>query len=133
MDYNVKRITPKDLLAQHENRENSKKSVKNMILSRCYHRIRYYNSVGEKWCLFEIPPLMIGLPPYNQKEMIDFIYASLDEAGFYVINVLPMSSIYISWKKEDLQKMQKEKDGYLVLDKNGFLDNLPINPKALGK
>lgn len=133
MDANVKRITPKELLHQQEHREKSKKGVKDMILSRCYHRIRYYNSVGEKSCLFEIPPIMIGLPPYNQKDMIDHIYNVLDEEGFYVVNIVPLSSLYISWKKEDLHKLQKEKEGYLVIDKHGFLDNLPINPKALNK
>ena len=133
MNYIPKKVSVKDLVNKNEKRVKQKLNVKNMFLERCHIRIESHNSFGQEDVLFEIPPFVIGLPPYSRDEILEYLLESLGEDGFYVVHVPKTYSIYISWKKKDIDKINNKRDGFMTLNKNGFFDNLPINPKAVKK
>jgi hypothetical protein len=131
MNYIPKKVSVKDLINKNEKRVKQKLNVKNMFLEKCHIRIESHNSFGQEDLLFEVPPFVIGLPPYSREDILEYLLESLGEDGFYVIHVPKTYSIYISWKKKDIDKMKNKKEGFLTLNKNGFFDNLPINPHAV--
>jgi hypothetical protein len=133
MSYKPKKVSIKDLIHKNEKRFKEKENVKNMFLERCHIRIDSYNNFGREDILFEVPSFVIGLPPYNQWDLLEFLVESLKEDGFYVIHVPKTNSIYISWKKKDIDKIKNKREGFMTLNKNGFFDNLPINPNAIKK
>lgn len=133
MSYKPKKVCIKDLIHKNEKRFKEKENVKNMFLERCHIRIDSYNNFGREDILFEVPSFVIGLPPYNQWDVLEFLVESLHEDGFYVIRVPKTNSIYISWKKKDIDKIKNKREGFMTLNKNGFFDNLPINPNAIKK
>ena len=133
MNYIPKKVSIKDLISKNENRDKEKDNVKKMFLERCHIRIDSYNNFGREDILFEIPHFVIGLPPYDQYGIVEFLISSLKEDGFFVLHVPKTYSIYISWKKKDLDKIKNNKEGFIMLSKNGFMDNLPINKNALKK
>ena len=133
MSYKPKKVSIKDLIHKNEKRVKEKENVKNMFLERCHIRIDSYNNFGREDILFEVPSFVIGLPPYNQWDVLEFLVESLKEDGFYVIHVPKTNSIYISWKKKDIDKIKNKREGFMTLNKNGFFDNLPINPNAIKK
>ncbi len=133
MNYIPKKVCVKDLVHKNEKRVKQKLNVKNMFLERCHIRIESHNSFGQEDVLFEVPPFVIGLSPYTREEILEYLLESLGEDGFYVIHVPKTYSIYISWKKKDIDKINNKRDGFMTLNKNGFFDNLPINPKAVKK
>jgi hypothetical protein len=133
MNYIPKKVSLKDLVNKNEKRVRQKLNVKNMFLEKCHIRIESHNSFGQEDLLFEIPPFVIGLPPYSREEILEYLLESLGEDGFYVIHIPKTYSIYISWKKKDIDKINNKRDGFITLNKKGFFDNLPINPKAVKK
>ena len=133
MSYKPKKVSIKDLIRKNEVRVKEKENVKNMFLERCHIRIDSYNNFGREDILFEVPSFVIGLPPYNQNDVLEFLVESLIDDGFYVIHVPKTNSIYISWKKKDIDKIKNKREGFMTLNKNGFFDNLPINPNAIKK
>jgi stalled ribosome rescue protein Dom34 len=66
----------------------------------------------------------------NTKDKVVFI--TIDD-GFYVIQIPKTYSIYISWKKKDIDKIKNKREGFITLNNNGFFDNLPVNANALKK
>lgn len=132
MNYTPKKVSVHDLLLKNQKRGLEKQNVKNMFLERCHTRIDSYNNFGREDILFEIPSFIIGLPPYEQRDVLEFLVESLKDDGFFVIHIPKTYSIYISWKKSDIDKVKKNKEGFITMN-NGFFDNLPINPKALKK
>lgn len=133
MNYTPKKVSVKDLVSKNESRNKEKENVKNMFLERCHVRIDSYNNFGREDILFEVPEFVIGIPPYVQHEVLEYLVDSLKEDGFFVLHVPKTYSIYISWKKKDIEGIKNKKEGYMTLSKNGFMDNLPINPKAMKK
>ena len=134
--YKPKKVCVADLVHTNEQRVREKENVKNMFLERCHTRIASHNNFGRQDILFEIPPLVIGLPPYVQTTIVMYLAESLTEDGFYVrplINSNTPPSLYISWRKEDVEKIKQARNGFMTLNKNGFFDNLPINPNAMKK
>ena len=132
MNYTPKKVSVKDLVSKNEKRGKEKENVKNMFLEKCHTRIESYNNFGREDILFEVPPFIIGLPPYVQRDVLEYLVESLKEDGFFVMHIPKTYSMYISWKKKDVDKIKNNKEGFMTLN-NGFFDNLPINPKALKK
>jgi hypothetical protein len=131
MNYVPKKVSLNDLVHKNEKRVKQKLNVKNMFLERCHTRIESHNSFGQENLLFEIPPFVIGLPPYSREDILEYLLESLGDDGFYVVHVPKTYSIYISWRKKDIDKIKNKREGILTLNKNGFFDNLPINPRAV--
>ena len=131
--YKPKKVSVADLVHTNEQRVRERENVKNMFLERCHIRIASHNNFGRQDLLFEIPPFIIGLPPYVQATIVSYLTESLTEDGFYVRPLNNLPSIYISWRKNDIEQIKQARNGILTLNKNGFFDNLPVNPNAMKK
>ena len=130
--YKPKKVNISDLIQTNEKRVQERENVKNMFLEKCHVRIASYNNFGREDVLFEIPPFVIGLPPYDKKDIMEYLVASLSEDCFLVkpIQNATTHSIYISWRKKDVEKIKEARGGLMLLQKKGFFENLPVN-KAL--
>ena len=129
--YKPKKVNIADLIHTNEKRVQERENVKNMFLEKCHVRIASYNNFGREDVLFEIPPFVIGLPPYAPKDILEYLVASLSEDCFLV---KPMrNAIYISWRKKDVEKIKEARGGLMLLEKKGFFDNLPLNKALLTK
>lgn len=132
---NKTKFTVHDIVSKNEKRKDTKSLTKELFIEKCRKKIESYNKFGKEDILFEISDFIIGIPPYNPFEITKYVCEYLIEAGFYVYKLPKMNIIYISWKKNDIQKITNQKNGYLTISLNdtGFFDNLPINTKALNK
>lgn len=79
-----------------------------LVLSRCYKKIKTYSKNEFVSCLFDIPEFIIGTPIYNLNELIIYIIDSLRKDGLYV-ELLYHNILYISWDINDKQKKVKKK------------------------
>ena len=129
------KFTVEDIVSKNDKKNKNKDTIKNIFLEKCRKRIESHNKFGKEDILYEIPDFIIGIPPYNSTDITKFLVDYLNEAGFYTFKLPKVNIIYISWKKEDIQKINNQKNGVLTisLNNNGFFDNLPINAKALQK
>ena len=87
MNYTPKKVSVKDLVSKNEKRGKEKENVKNMFLEKCHTRIESYNNFGREDILFEVPPFIIGLPPYVQRDVLEYLVESLKEDGFFVMHI----------------------------------------------
>lgn len=81
------------------------------ILKKCHNKIKKYNKEFKKQeCLFAPPPMIIGVPPYNYVDLIDYLTIQLKKNGLRVEWLKTQRSLYISWKPcdVDLQQYQSQ-------------------------
>jgi hypothetical protein len=96
-----------ELHAHHEIIEEHRLRIFEDILKTCHNKIRKYNTELKKQeCLFEPPPFIIGKPPYNYVEMIDYLIKSLRKNGLRTDWLSKRKAIYISWRKQDVDMEQ---------------------------
>jgi hypothetical protein len=77
------------------------------ILKTCHNKIRKYNSEFKKHdCLFEPPVFIIGKPPYNYPELIDFLVKSLKKNGIKAEWLQNKKAVYVSWSEKDIDMNQ---------------------------
>jgi hypothetical protein len=133
MDSRKKQFSVNDLISKNEKKNKNKNSIKIKFLENLKNKIETYNNYGHETILYEVPHFIIGLPPYDCKEIMNHLLDFLKEAGFFYIKIPNTLNIYISWKKSDVEKLQKQNNGFLsiALNNNGFFDNLPINSKNI--
>jgi hypothetical protein len=126
-------FTVNDIVSKNEKKNTSRNSIKGIFLDRCRKRIESHNKFGKEDIIFDVPDFIIGIPPYDSNEITRYLLGYLLEAGFHVVKLPKINAIYISWKKDDIEKTRNQKNGFLTLamDKTGFLDNFPINSKAI--
>lgn len=133
MNSKSKKFSVNDLISKNEKKKTNKHTILKSFLDNCKKKIETYNTYGHESILYEVPSFIIGLPPYNPKEIQDSLVEFLKEAGFYVLEIPNTFNIFVSWKKSDVDKINNQKNGFLsiALNKNGFFDNLPINTNNL--
>ncbi len=129
------KFTVNDIVSKNDKKDTNRSKIKDIFLERCRKRIESHNKFGKEDIIFEIPHFIIGIPPYDPIEITAFLLEYLNEGGFYSVKLPKINALYISWKKEDIEKSRNVKNGFLTLtiDQNGFLDKFPINSKALKK
>lgn len=92
-----------ELSIPHDKAEENKMKIYEKILRSCHNKIKKYNTEFKKQeCLFQPPVFIIGLPPYNYVELIDYLVHSLRINGLRAEWLLNRKAIYISWKKNDV-------------------------------
>jgi len=80
------------------------------ILKSCHNKIyKYNNEFKNQECLFEPPVFIIGKPPYNYSELIEFLLNSLKKNGLKAEWLPNRKSIYVSWKETDIDIEQYRK------------------------
>jgi hypothetical protein len=92
------------------------------ILISCHNKIKKYTKeLKRQECLFDPPRFTIGIPPYNYAELIEYLMTNLRQNGLKVEFLPTRSSLYISWKPDDVNHAL-----YQQL-KNKFLEPIDTN------
>ena len=126
----VKSINSRDLVEQVEKRQSTQKDIVILLLNRCYRRIKYYHSIGYQECIFEVPPLVLGYPLYNQESVLKYIFEHVERKGFY-IRPLQDWSLYISWSPSLVREQKNGREDLRRIANPGYLGDLPMNRDAL--
>lgn len=87
-----------DLTETHKKKNQIKVEIYEQLLCKCHRRIKYSAGQNHTYCYYTVPQYQIGLPVYNMRACILFIYLKLQKNGFYVKFYQP-STFYISWEK----------------------------------
>jgi hypothetical protein len=96
-----------ELHTRHEKTEEFRLKIFEDILKTCHHKIKKYNTEFKKQdCLFEPPAFIIGKPPYNYVELVDYLIKSLKNNGLRAEWLRSKKAIYVSWRKQDLNMNQ---------------------------
>src|SRR5438128_988508 len=91
-----------DLHERHEVTENNRQRVFDDLLKSCHRKIRKFNNeFKKKECLYEPPAFIIGRPPYNYVELVNYLLTSLIKNGLKAEWLPAKKSIYVSWKPQD--------------------------------
>ncbi len=128
----VKSINSRDLVEQVEKRRSTQKDIVVLLLNRCYHRIKYYHTNGYQECMYEVPPLILGYPLYNQEEVLQRIYEHIERKGYY-IRPLTNYTLYISWRPDLVREQKTSRDDLRRITNPGYLGDLPMNRDALNR
>jgi hypothetical protein len=96
-----------ELNARHDRSEDNRIKLFDDILKLCHNKIRKYNKEFKKYeCLYTPPVFVMGHPPYNRIELIDYLIASLKKNGLKAEWIPIKDSIYVSWRKTDVDMNQ---------------------------
>lgn len=71
----------------------------NVILTRCYSKIKRVAGIDGTSCIFEVPEFVIGVPPYEMCKAVSHVISSLERNGYEVTYMFPRS-LLISWDLE---------------------------------
>ena len=102
------------------------------ILNRVHNKIKNTSrqQLGEQYCWFIIPEMMIGVPKYDSEGCIAYIIDKLQENGFKIRYTHP-NMLFISWQHwvpEYVRNEIKKKTGVIV-DGTGKIINKDANEK----
>ena len=96
-----------ELNVRHEKSEYNRTKLFDDILKMCHNKIKKYNKEFKKQeCLFAPPPFIIGKPPYNYIDLINYIKDSLNKNGLKAQWLPDKQSLYVSWKPKDVDLTQ---------------------------
>lgn len=91
-----------ELHSRHDKTEENRLKIFRGILKSCHNKIRKFNlEFNKQDCLFEPPVFIIGKPPYNYLELINYMITSLRKNGVRAEWLSSKKAIYISWRKSD--------------------------------
>jgi hypothetical protein len=92
-----------ELNVPHEQSEHNRMKIYDDILKSCHNKIQKYNKEFKKQeCLFEPPTFIIGKPPYNYVDLVNYLITSLRNNGLRAEWLPDRRSLYVSWKKSDV-------------------------------
>lgn len=92
-----------DLTDGHDRTQRNKTKLYDEILSSCHNKIKKCSKEFKiQECLFSPPRFVVGKPPYNYEELVNYLLQSLQNNGLKVEWIAARDAIYISWKPEDV-------------------------------
>jgi hypothetical protein len=100
--------TLKNILENQKHKCDREKEVKQKILNIVLEKIKNYNTYGNTFCTFKVPPFVLGYIAYNHESMTRYLISKFYKEGFYIIEI-SKNVIYLSWSIHDIQKVQDEK------------------------
>lgn len=91
-----------DQLNQPADRANyNRQRLFDHILRRCHRKIlKFSKELKRKECTFDPPSFILGKPPYDFGQMVNYLWQSLTNNGFYVQWSPKRAQFYISWNPE---------------------------------
>jgi len=101
-------FTLKDALNIHSGKIRRQREALNKLLSNAKKRIAHHARNGKLFCVYTVPPFMVGIPPYNMEIAINHIITNLEAEGYVVKNVY-YSDVFISWEEQNMKRQEKNK------------------------
>ncbi len=88
----------REIFVAKEHREKNKLRIYNQVLERVHVKIKNTTKFhpGNTFCYFIVPDFILGIPSYNQAELVDFIKTSLEKNGFKIY-LTPPNMLLIAW------------------------------------
>ena len=119
-------FTLKDALNIQTGKIRRQKQALNKILGNAKKRIAHHAKNGKLFCVYSVPPFMVGIPPYNMEIAIEHIITNLELEGYIVKNVYH-SDVFISWEEQNLKQQEKIKAKEIKRKKKKKRDKQYIN------
>ncbi len=102
-------FTLKDALNIQTGKIRRQKQALNKILTNAKKRIAHHAKNGKLFCVYSIPPFIVGIPPYDMSIAIEHVVTNLKSEGYIVRNVYN-NDIFISWEEQNLRQQEKIKN-----------------------
>lgn len=98
----------------HKKKDKTKLQIYGEIYLKCLEKMRQSNTVlGKLECNFTVPSFIWGIPIYDYEDLKQYILFKLHRNGLVKSCLVDNTTIYISWKPEDIDKklyQQAKKD-----------------------
>ena len=92
-----------EFIDHNEKSKRNRVELFDTILVKCHNKIKKYNKEFRKQeCLFTPPKFVIGKPPYNYVDLLNYLIDSLKKNGLRTEWLAHKDAIYVSWKPVDL-------------------------------
>lgn len=88
----------RDVAKLRERKESIKKETFRVLLNKCTNRIKDRATQGADEMFIDIPPIVVGYPPYDIVFATKYIARQISRLGFMVTIPFP-GRLYVSWKK----------------------------------
>ena len=95
-DNNEEILDVGSLNQKYEQKMEMKREILSKVLKRCCSKIKFQSSIGKQWCIFHIPPYLIGYPLYKQDEALMYLQTKLRDMGLNFKQVQPYV-LLIGW------------------------------------
>lgn len=112
----------KDLYSTINEKTIKRLEIYDNVLVKCHKRIKYNSSLEKKYCFYQIPEFIIGVPLYNVTEMRTYIINSLKNNGFKIMYIDP-NWLFISWELPGISKLANtglKKEVKIKEDRNNY-------------
>lgn len=92
-----------EVVYENKKRERNRLAVFETVIDQCHAQIRRYNKEHKaRTCLFSVPLVMPGRPPYDFDVLVNYLLYHLRDNGLHAQFMPETNQIYISWRDEDL-------------------------------
>ena len=90
------------------------------VQERCYDRIMRCAQVAPhvKACWYEVPPFILGRPPYDVQRCLSLLIRNLENNGYHVQYFFPRT-LYITWDLEVMRRARALPEPRLVQAQGG--------------
>lgn len=87
-----------------------RQKIFDQVLESCHNKIKQVSQFSQE-CYFTVPRFIIGVPPYDYRELVQHLHESLQQNGLYSA-FSPPDRLYISWRPEhvDYEQFQRKRD-----------------------
>ena len=132
-DY-IEKINLDELYEKKKQHDISTTNNYKTILNRIHNRIKTTSrqQLGEQYCWFVVPEMMIGVPKYDQAKCISYVIDKLQVNGFRVRYTHP-NLLFISWQHwvPDYVRAEIKKKTGLNIDGYGNIKNEEDEEKSI--
>lgn len=132
-DY-IEKINLDELYEKKKQHDISTTNNYKTILNRIHNRIKTTSrqQLGEQYCWFVVPEMMIGVPKYDQAKCISYVIDKLQVNGFHVRYTHP-NLLFISWQHwvPDYVRAEIKKKTGLNIDGYGNIKNEEGEEKSI--
>lgn len=102
----MSQINMKELYSTINEKTLKRMELYDSILVKCHNKILYNSKLQRKYCFYQIPEFIIGLPLYDVKELKNYIINSLKNNGFELLYIEP-NWLFIYWNIKESKNLTK--------------------------
>jgi len=116
-----------ELIYENKARERKKLELFSDILKNCHAQINRYNREHKvKHCVFSVPFMIAGKPPFDFNKLTKFLLEKLRNNGLFAEFSSKTNQIYISWDERDIDLERYERSREAE-DRRKMLDRANTN------
>jgi hypothetical protein len=98
-------VTARELNNMIDRKKKEKHATFNTLLEQCVAKIKKYAGQQQYRCLYEIPEFILGSPPYQLNDALEYLMDKLkNQCGLFIRYFFP-KLLYISWDYTEIAQM----------------------------